>query len=260
MQVRNYYANGGLFPIVENPGFGQFVTDTGLEYAGYTSAGDTVTSPTGAPVTNANAIQTFAIQPIYIGDVRSLIVLGDSTNKGTGSTSGDYGAAEHAKKLINAGSGTKLDVFKCATGGEGGATTYSVWRQLVDAGIRADYVLIPSWSLNNGYTADKYANCMAYALQIAYEAESLGITPIIQTPPPAVGVTGGNIAAWVAHYAAVLALGVDHIIADQTLPVMDPADPAHYLASLTSDGSHPNQAGYVAKGAALRETLRLVGS
>ena len=49
------------------------------------------------------------------------------------------------------------------------------------------------------------------------------------------------------------------VVADQTAPVMDPADPGHYLASLTSDGSHPNQAGHEEKGAALRETLRQVG-
>lgn len=259
LQIRNYYENGGLFPIIEAANFAAFRTSTELEYAGYTSVGDGVGSPSGAPVSNANAIQTCAILPVYLSRVSSLLVLGDSTNAGEGSTSSVYGASDHAKKLINAGSGALLDVFKIATGGEGGATTYSVWRQIASASIKPTAVLIPTWSLNNGYTSDKMATCLAYAMQIASEAMALGIIPIIQTPPPAVGLTGANIAAWQAHYATVLALGSDHIVADQTVQVMDPADPGHYLASLTSDGSHPNQAGHEAKGIALRETLRKIG-
>ena len=56
----------------------------------------------------------------------------------------------------------------------------------------------------------------------------------------------------------VLALNGQYIVVDQTKSVMDPNDPAHYLAALTADGLHPNEAGHVAKGVDLLPVLERI--
>lgn len=254
LHFRALYPNGAKFSAVGAGNTEALRLSTGLEYSNFLANSDQVTTPTGSPSATSAAYRGVMLKFLFKSLVFDLLVIGDSTNAGTGSNSSIFTAAREAKRLAK----FPMEVVNFAIGGQTMRYTYNHWRAIIASGYRPRAVLIPTWTVNTSLNAAGFANTITYAMTIASEAMDLGIIPILQTPPPASSITGGNVALWQAHYAMVLALEGQYIVADQTKSVMDPNNPAHYLASLTPDGLHPNEAGHVAKGVDLLPVLERI--
>lgn len=254
LHYRGLYPSGGKFSAIASGNIAALRASTGQEHSSYLANSDEVTAPTGSPTIVSAAYRGVMFKFMFKSPVFDLLVIGDSTNSGTGSNSSIFTAAREAKRLAP----FPMEVVNFAIGGQTMRYTYNHWRAIIASGYRPRAVLIPTWTVNTSLNAAGFANTITYAMAIASEAMDLGIIPILQTPPPASSLTGGNIALWQAHYAMVLALNGQYIVVDQTKSVMDPNDPAHYLAALTTDGLHPNEAGYVAKGVDLLPVLERI--
>lgn len=233
---------------------------SGLEYKSRASATDYVTVPTTfwQPIATAGAGNQLhmGLKICYTGKSISVAVPGDSTRSGTGSTADFFSGIDVAAKLARADGKMIIESAKWAIPSQTSAGMVRNARAIIASGLKPDVMLIPTWSTNDGVTAEAFALGMTVALMLARECEVAGIAPVLLSPPPSVAVTSGAVEAlWTSHRNAVLALGGDYIVCDCYAPLLDPAAPGRFLGSYSADGYHPNDAGYALEGAVTYDTL-----
>lgn len=253
-QVRTLWINGVRPLSAIDP---DWRTRTGLLFKGGGSSYDFVTSNASFALSDSYAYQSTFIEFDYLVPTLPVLTLGDSTNTGVTTTSGKFAPVDEAARLARIAGTKKLVVpLKFASSGRRSAGLVGLLRSIIASGAKIGACMIPYWTVNDGSDAAQFAANREVALQLIAICSQYGIIPILLTPPPYNGIgTGDRLAAWRAARADALSFGNRMLVCDMAGAVCD-VTTGQYLAGMSDDGTHYNNASTPIVGAEMYATLR----
>lgn len=187
----------------------------------------------------------------YADGVFDLAAFGDSTMQGTTTTSNNSGYPMYAMYSALNG-GKRLSTLRQSVSGMRHETSTLLATQFI-AEYQPKFCLIHSWSTNdvgsNSQAGFDAAWARVEAFIIAAQAE--GVIPVIATPAPQTTISAtliqGQIDRVLALTGNVVKFDLNAVLRDTTVNSFNPA----YF----TDGTHYNDAGHIAAGAALVTAL-----
>ena len=171
----------------------------------------------------------------------SILVLGDSTHQGAGSTGNYWGCIARAAAALST-LAKPVSVINCGFQGQTTDQTFAAAETWL--GIYAPQaVTIPIYSVNNTPSTQTAADVyLAQAFALAAKCARSGIKPFLMTPNPASSL---SLALDTIRKQAILnAKAGPYTVIDMGAAIGDGASPERIVASYTADGTHCNDTGY----------------
>lgn len=171
----------------------------------------------------------------------AVLILGDSTHQGAGSTSNYWGAAARAAAVLSTLS-RPVSIINCGFQGQTLTQTFAAAETWIGAHA-PQAVLIPIYSVNNTPTTQAAADAtLQQAFALAAKCKVSGIKPFLVAPNPAgsLSLASDNIRKQVTLNAKA----GPFIVMDIGAAVGNGASPERIVAGYTLDDTHCNDAGY----------------